>query len=191
MSYANLDQVFHGTSDGAMTKMITKILRDEYGSSGSALKLISRRIRVKERTVKNWYEGNSAPNLDHFVKLVAASPKILEQLLLLCGYDDQANSLKNQRLNHTKTDREIICYSIIFDTNDTPIDIDSFRKLKQRHLWFCSEIGLGNKPNARTLSKHWPIGIATAKRDIALLTRLKLICFVGSKRNGFYVSQTS
>lgn len=191
MSYTNLDQVFHGDSNSDIAKTIARILRDEYGGSNAALKRISNKIDANQRTVKNWYEGNNTPNLEHFIKLVKTSPKMLAHFLLLCGYDDLAKLfiLKNQRVNSVKNGREIVCYSVIFDTNDTNVDMNSFRKLNQRRLWFYSKIGLGNKPNARTLSEFWSVSLTTAKRDIAFLTHLKLVGFVGSKRGGFYVAR--
>ena len=191
MSFTNLDQVFHGNPPDSIPRHISKILRSEYGASGSALKRIGNKINVSQRTVKNWYEGQNTPNLVNFIKLASSSPDMLTLFLLLCGYDDMAKifSLKNQQTTSSKNDFEVVCYSIIFDTNHSGVDINSLSKLHQRRLWFYSEVSMGNKPNAETLSKFWSVSLSTAKRDIAFLTNLKLIGFVGSRRSGFYVSR--
>jgi hypothetical protein len=188
MSFAKMDQVFPEAIEQAIPLIIAGILRDEYAQSGAVVKRIGKEIKVNQRTVKNWYEGHCAPNLTNFIRLVRLYPKILESFLLVCGYEELAKVLADQNNGNYQawSDQKVACYSITFDTTNAFVPGKSYRQLKQRQLWFYTEVLLGHKPTACSLSEFWPISIATAKRDIALLTRLGLICFSGAKRNGYY-----
>jgi hypothetical protein len=190
MSFAKMDQVFPEATEQAMPLIIAGILRDEYAQSGTAVKRIGKDIKVNPRTVKNWYEGHCSPNLTHFIRLIRLSPKMLESFLVVCGYEDVARVLAEQNNDHYRRweEQKVACYSITFDTKNSFLSDNSLRQLKQRQLWFYSEVQLGHKPTARSLSEFWSVSIATAKRDIALLTRLRLIYFSGAKRNGSYAA---
>ena len=190
MSFAKMDQVFPEAPEQAMPLIIAGILRDEYAQSGAAVKRIGKEIGANPRTVKNWYEGHCSPNLAHFIRLVRLSPKILESFLLVCGYEDVARVILEQNIEHCRRweEQKVAFCSITFDTNDTFLSGNSLRQLNRRQLWFYSKVQFGHKPTARSLSELWPTSIATAKRDIALLIRLRLIYFAGAKRNGFYVA---
>ena len=60
------------------------------------------------------------------------------------------------------------------------------RNLNKRQMWFYSEVWQLRKPTAFDIASYWNVGIATARRDIAIVTKLNLIYFVGSRRNGHY-----
>jgi hypothetical protein len=190
MSFAKMDQVFPEATEQAMPLIIAGILRDEYAHSGAAVKKIGREIKVNPRTVKNWYEGHCSPNLTHFIRLARLSPKLLESFLVVCGYEDVARGLAEQNNDQYRTwdGQNVACCCINFDTKNTFLSGNSLRQLKQRQLWFYAEVQLGHKPTARSLTEFWSISIATARRDIALLTRLRLIDFAGAKRYGFYAA---
>lgn len=188
MSFAKMDQIFPEASEQAMPLIIASILRDDYAQVGAAVKRIGKELNANPRTVKNWYEGHCSPNLTHFIRLVRLSPKILESFLVVCGYQDVARVLLEQNNDHCQSwgEQKNACYSITFDTNDTSLSVISLGQLKLRQLWFYSEVQVGHKPTAQFLSEFWSISIATAKRDIAFLIRMRLIEFAGAKRNGFY-----
>ena len=44
----------------------------------------------------------------------------------------------------------------------------------------------GGEPTAHSHARYWGVGVATARRDIALLVDLGLIHFSGAKKNGRY-----
>ncbi len=110
--------------------------------------------------------------------------------MVVCGYEDVTRVLAEQNNDQYRTwdEQKVACYRINFDTKNTFLSGNSLRQLKQRQLWFYTEVQFGHKPTARSLSDFWSISISTARRDIALLTRLCLIDLAGAKRNGFYAA---
>ncbi len=43
---------------------------------------------VRERTVKNWFQGKNSPNGENLVELVRHSDEVLEALLWMAGRED-------------------------------------------------------------------------------------------------------
>ena len=185
-----MDPVFPGEKQEEIAKIIAQILREEYGEVGGAVKKIARKIEANPRTVKNWYEGRRAPSLGNFIAMARTSSKFVELFLQLSGYTDLADVLcaqiKAQKVGRLTLGLEV--YSINFDTIKTQKDLDIFQNLNQRQVRFYFQVRHGNRPTALDMTNFWNIGIATAKRDIAGLIDIGLICFVGSKRNGYYAA---
>ena len=190
MSFSKTDQVFTSISQDEIAELIAKMLRDQYGKSGSARKIIGRKIGVDPRTIKNWYEGKSAPNLAHFITLARRSPVFVEWFLRQSGYDDLAKTLlvRSAMASDAAAAPQLSFYSIKIDPNQFEEHLEVIQNLNQRQVWFYSQLQEGHLVTARDLTEVWQIGSATAKRDIATLVNLGLVSYVGSRRSGFYVS---
>ena len=190
MSFSKTDQVFTEISQDEIAKLIAEMLRDQYGKSGSARKIIGRKIGVDPRTVKNWYEGNSAPNLAHFITLARRSPVFVEWFLRSSGYDHLAETML-ARLKVAADDNAAVrlgFYSIKIDPIKMREHLEVIQNLNQRQVWFYCQLQEGHLVTARDLIEVWEVGSATAKRDIAGLVNLGLVSYVGSRRTGFYVA---
>jgi len=169
---------------------IAQILRQDYADSGAAIKRIERKAKLSPHAIKNWYEGRKVPSLENFILLTKASPRLVEWLLRQTKNDDLADILSAQikSLKAGRTPLEFEFYSINFDTLKSKKNIDILQNLNQRQMCFYSQVRQGCNPTAHDMTDFWNIGIATAKRDIAGLVDAGLICFVGSKRNGYYAA---
>jgi len=77
-------------------------------------------------------------------------------------------------------------YRVIFDPINSIADSRKIADLNLRQLWFVSELQKNSNPNLESIQFRWSVSKETAKRDIAKLRKLKLIRFVGAKRNGRY-----
>lgn len=190
MSFSKTDQVFTPISQEEIAKLIAQMLRDQYGKSGSARKIIGRKIGVDPRTIKNWYEGNSAPNLAHFITLARRSPVFVEWFLRHSGHEDLAEMLlaRSAMAANGCAVPQLAFYSIKIDTDQMEEHLEVIQNLNQRQVWFYSQLQEGHLVTARDLTEVWQVGSATAKRDIATLINLGLVSYVGSRRSGFYVS---
>ena len=130
------------------------------------------------------------PSLENFILLTKASPKLVEWFLRQAGHDDLGDLL-NARTKALKSGNHPLkfeVYGINFDTLKSKKNLDLLQNLNQRQMCFYSQVRQGRKPTAHDMTDFWNIGIATAKRDIAGLVNAGLICFVGSKRNGYYAA---
>lgn len=190
MSFSKTDQVFTGLTQEEIAKLIAEMLRGQYGKSGSARKIIGRKIGVDPRTVRNWYEGNSAPNLAHFITLARRSPVFVEWFLRHSGHDDLAETFlaRSKAAENGSSVPSLEFYSIKIDPINMEEHLEVIQNLNQRQVWFYFQIQQGHLVTARDLVEVWQVGLATAKRDIAGLVNLGLVCYVGSKRAGFYVT---
>lgn len=190
MSYSKMDRVFPIFSQDEIAKIISEILREIYGGKRSSVKAIAAISPVDLRTIKSWYEGRNAPNLSHFLQLCADEPEFLAAILKIINYGDVAQHLMLQeKRKHTlRSVPNIEVYSINFDTIKSADVLDVVRQLGIRQVWFYSQLKKGRQYGVDDIVAFWGVGTATAKRDIADLIRLGLICFVGSKRLGFYVN---
>lgn len=63
-------------------------LQETFGGNGSAIKTVARLTAVKERTVKNWFQGTNGPRGDHLIRLAARSNGILDAVLVMSGRQD-------------------------------------------------------------------------------------------------------
>lgn len=189
MSFHKTAQVFSELTQEEIAKLIAEMLRDQYGKTGSARKIIGRKMGVDPRTVKNWYEGKSAPSLAHFLILARSSPMIASWFLECCGYDALAEILlaRSRVEENGATTPRLEFYSIKIDPIKMKNSLEAIQNLNQRQVWFYGQIQQGKLITVRDLVEIWQIGSATAKRDIAGLVDLELITYVGSKRTGFYM----
>ena len=184
-----MDPVFPSENQEKIAKIISQVLREEYVEVGGAVKRIARKIGANPRTVKNWYEGRRAPSLCNFISMAKTSSKLVKLFLQLSGYTDLADILcaqiKVEKMGGAAVEFEV--YRINFDTIKMQNDLDIFQNLNQRQVRFYFQVRQSNKPTALDMTNFWNIGIATAKRDIAGLINSGLICFKGSRRNGYYI----
>lgn len=188
MSYSKMDRVFPIFSQDEIANIIGEILREIYGEKRSSVKAIAAVSSVDLRTIKSWYEGRNAPNLSHFLQLCADEPEFLAAILKVIDYGDVAQHLmlQEKRKQALRTVPNIEVYSINFDTIKSPDVLDVVRQLGIRQVWFYSQLKKGRRYGVDDIVAFWGVGTATAKRDIADLVRLKLVRFIGSKRNGYY-----
>jgi hypothetical protein len=188
MSYAKKDQVFPSQRDEKIRLSIAHILRDEFSATSSAMKIIAKRIHANPRGVKNWYQGEAAPNLSHFISLASISPSLMCWFLRITGYVDLARRLELKTEGEVPPvgDMEFCFYGIIFDTKKIRGGLTGLQSLNQRQVWFYAEVHKGGEPTAHSHARYWGVGVATARRDIALLVDLGLIHFSGAKKNGRY-----
>ena len=187
MSFSKTDHIIPNSPVQNIKQIIARILRKEYERSGSAHKKIGQKNDINPRTVKNWYEGRCAPNLEHFIALAKTSTELVECFLELIGRVELSTLLRLE--THTMgSDKnlEFEFYKIIFDTIKREGNFDVIRNLNQRQMWFYSEVRQLRKPTASDVASYWNVGHATAKRDIANVIKLNLVYFVGSRRNGYY-----
>lgn len=189
MSHGKKDQVFPSKRDEKIRFSIAEILRDEFSATSSAMKIIAKRIHANPRGVKNWYQGESAPNLSHFIGLASISPSLMCWFLRITGYVDLARRLELKAEGEAlpAEDMEFRFYGITFDTRNIKGGLKGLQSLNQRQAWFYTEVYKGNKPTAHSMARSLGIGLATARRDIARLVHLGLIHFAGAKKNGRYM----
>lgn len=190
MSYSKMDRVFPILSQQKTAQIISDILKGLYEEKRPSVKAIAAVMPADLRTIKSWYEGQNVPNLSHFLQLCMSSPEFLAAILKIIGYSDLARYLMQteKRKKALKVVPTIEVYSINFDAIKSPDLLDVVRQLGIRQVWFYSQLKKGRRYGVDDIVAFWGVGTATAKRDIADLIRLGLICFVGSKRLGFYVN---
>uniref|UniRef100_A0A2A4Z7P5 Uncharacterized protein n=1 Tax=OCS116 cluster bacterium TaxID=2030921 RepID=A0A2A4Z7P5_9PROT len=115
---------------------------------------------------------------------------LVELFLQLSGHTDLVDVLdakiKAEKGRDATVDFEV--YSINFDTIKMQNGLGVFQNLNQRQVRFYFQVRQSENPTALDMVNFWKIGIATAKRDIAGLIDSDLICFIGSKRNGYYIA---
>ncbi len=68
--------------------VIAETLRGTFGGTRVSVKTVMAYTGAGERTVKNWFAGNNAPNGENLVELVRHSDEVLEALLLMAGRED-------------------------------------------------------------------------------------------------------
>lgn len=93
MSFPNTGKVLPRQRDdgGAAVpfkQMISTALLTSLVGVPSAIKLVARWTSANERTVKNWFAGETAPSGDHFLALAANSPAVLAAFLSAIGRQD-------------------------------------------------------------------------------------------------------
>jgi len=76
-------------SDGYdFTTVIAETLREAFGGTARSVKTVMAYTGAGEHTVKNWFEGKSAPNGENLVELMRHSDEVLEVLLMIAGRED-------------------------------------------------------------------------------------------------------
>ncbi|WP_299939757.1 hypothetical protein [uncultured Microbulbifer sp.] len=191
MSYEKKDQFIPSQRDEKIRISIARILREGFSETNSAIKIIAKHIHANPRGVKNWYQGTSAPNLSHFISLASMSPALMCWFLRITGYLDLARwlDLKMEGGAPAMKEIEFRFYGVTFDTENIPGGLKVIQSLNHRQMWLYAEVKKENKPTAQSLSSFWGVGIATARRDISHLIRLRLIYFSGARKTGYYAIQ--
>lgn len=83
------EKSFFPSIDGEpLAVAIAAALKEEFGSTPSALKTIARLTRSNERTVRNWFEGKNSPSAGNLVILMRNSDLILRTVLMLADRHD-------------------------------------------------------------------------------------------------------
>lgn len=77
-------------------------------------------------------------------------------------------------------------YSIRNDTINLILPPRIAQRLNARQLWFLGQLQSRGKGKAEDITTQWGVSIASAKRDIGQLARLKLIRFEGARKTGQY-----
>ena len=180
-----------GSSNIELTsaQSISKILRKDYKSSGSAIKWIARKSGLSEHAIRNWYDAARVPGLDNFIKLTKASPNLINWFLVQVGGEDIADIIDSQNFmkNENEAD-EFDLYRLIFETEGSSHLLKKVQKLTLRQLWFYSQIKKGCKVTHHDLINTFDVARATAYRDISELMQLGLICKVGCGKNEYYAT---
>lgn len=78
----------------AFPKLIADALHDEWGSSLSSRKIISRITNANERAVKNWFEARNGPSGENLVELMRHSDAVLEAMLFASGRGGRLQAIK-------------------------------------------------------------------------------------------------
>lgn len=69
----------------AFPKLIADALHNEWGSSPSSRKIISRITSANERAVKNWFEARNGPSGEKLIELIRHSDAVFEAILAASG----------------------------------------------------------------------------------------------------------
>ncbi len=198
MSSANMDQLFLKKFRNNVANEIAKFLRYEHENEGAAIKRIGASIKKELdevrsfRTVRNWYEGRCCPNLYSFITLAKAYPGLILLFLNLCNRSDLAILVSTyEKVIKTKEDHpQVQIYKVDFDILNQEKNWEAILDINMRQIWFYEQLKEGQKISAKHLAHFGKVGIATARRDIQKLKNLGLVCFVGARKNGYYIAIT-
>lgn len=175
---------------------VAEILRHEYEGIASPVKNISLKTGVAPATIKKWYSGQNPPRLAHFLILAQNYPPILQILLEAIGGPDLWDAFtllgsKLKTVQNSKMEREARIYSaekLHYKYRDATANQ---RQAEQRQIWFLEQIQQGQQPNSNDLMARWKVSSRTAKSDIAAMINLRLIEFIGARKNGIYILKIS
>ena len=173
-----MDPEFHNN----LNIEISTILKGKYDQKPSSLKTLARNLKMNPRVVKNWYEGTRVPSLENFIKLCQVIPELKNMFDRKCLIGNDIDVFKN-----SKNGLEFEIYTINFDSIKSHKKFVKLQNLNQRQIWFYSQIHERKRNiKANDIVSKYAVSIATAHRDIKILTNLKLIKFIGSKKTGYY-----
>lgn len=82
----------------AFPKIIAAALHQEWGSSISSRKLVSRITGANERAVKNWFEARNAPSGENLVELMRYSEAVCEGILAAAGRRGHLQAIKLEEI---------------------------------------------------------------------------------------------
>ena len=197
MSVLKKDQVFPikttAISDAELATIVADALRHDFGDTPSAIKQIGRLTNANLRAIKNWYGARNTPSSGHLLLLARSSPSILEFILKQVGGDDLLDAFhllgnkSKEEMMSLKSANEHKIYSIKSDTINLSLPPRIAQRLNARQLWFLTQLQNNAGGKAEDISTQWGVSVASAKRDIAEVTRLKLIRFEGARKTGRYI----
>ena len=172
--------------------LIANALRAIHPNENAAVKRISRKTRIEIRTIEKWFQATNIPNTKHLLLLMRHYPEVREAISRFVCTDGMRQQMIDPQ-NDNRTDEFSVqnfdpfhIYRVIFDPINSIADLRKISDLNLRQLWFVSELQQSSNPNSESIQARWSVSRETAKRDISKLRKLKLIHFVGAKRNGRY-----
>ena len=156
-----------------------------------------RQTDASERSVKHWLAGQHGPDTVYFLRLVVSSPVIRAFVLGLIE-GPAANSL-----THTVDRFALAAAREAYVTGETvvrssatigpegdlkrdPTNVPDISELTERHRWFLAQVEAGGRCGAKEIVLDWEVSLKTARRDIRLLQKVKLLEYLGSRRRGRY-----
>ena len=87
-TFPNSSDRIMSSDDYDFTAFIAETLRDAFGDSGKAVKMVMAYTGAGERTVKNWFQAKNGPNGANLIELVRHSDEVLEAVLFLSGREE-------------------------------------------------------------------------------------------------------
>lgn len=175
--------------DRAISRLVSKTLREAHRNSSAALKHIARTTQLNALTIRKWYEGKNPPDAAHLLILMAHYPDLLCGILQLIdrtksvGSNSQITTPKKTENCHTETHAE---HKIWGDIPVTPSATKNSVMLNQRQLWFIEQVRARHRCTSKDIERRWSVTNRTAKRDIAALVAVGAIRFVRSGQSGYY-----
>ena len=172
--------------------LIANALREIHPNENAAVKRISRRTGIEIRTIESWFQSRNTPNIKNLLLLMRHYPEIRETVINITDSSIDRQTSFNDELPENIGEPTggsfdpFHIYRVIFDPINSIADTRKISDLNLRQLWFVNEMHNGSNPNSESIQARWSVSRETAKRDIAKLRKLKLIRFVGAKRNGQY-----
>jgi hypothetical protein len=172
--------------------LISNVLRNVHSNESAAVKRISRKTGIEIRTIESWFQARNTPNAKNLLLLMRHYPEMREAVMKITRnsidehitFDNKSAKKVGKQTGNNFDPFQV--YRVIFDPINSVADSRKISDLNLRQLWFLNEIHNGSNPNSESIQARWPVSKEIAKRDIAKLRRLKLICFVGAKKNGRY-----
>lgn len=172
--------------------LIANALREIHPNENAAVKRISRKTGIEIRTIEGWFQSRNMPNTKHLLLLMQHYSEVREAVSRFV-YPESETPQNISTQNDSRSDGfsaqnfdPFHIYRVIFDPINSIADSRKISDLNLRQLWFVSELHNSLNPNPESIRARWSVSKETAKRDIAKLRQLKLIRFVGAKRNGRY-----
>jgi hypothetical protein len=100
--HSNLDRESPEILEKIITKNVSRIIHENYGQHKSAIKVISKKMGINTRAVRNWYDAMNAPNCAHLVILARFIPDIVKEFLELAGRVDIWNAYQEKMYGKSK-----------------------------------------------------------------------------------------
>lgn len=182
-------------SDQMIAEHVSAALRQEHFNISAALKHIEGITSIPAKTASKWYKGKYAPKSRHLLTLAAHYPEVLQAVCELMGMGDlwrQAVRLgaveamrarlneRWEKWNKSSMERDKFVHIRVRVAAHTAV------QLNQRQLWFLGQLQQGYKVHTGDLVDSWQVHIKTARRDVAGLLEVKLICAIKDGRQQWY-----
>lgn len=187
MSALKTDPVFLGQnkeiSSQVLGRIVAHALRKDFGQHPSSIKKIGQATNANLRTIKNWYEGRSAPSSSHFILLARCSPTIRKFLFShIFGRDFWGDFELIQNVSLTAN----IAFSMNGYSVHNHVTINGTITLNERQKWFLLVLQNERNAAAKNIVEKWGVSFRTARRDIQGLKDDGRIEYRGSKKSGHY-----
>ncbi len=178
--------------DHELKEIVSIFLYKEFGNSFRISKNIAKKNDANLHTIKNWLKAKNTPSAWHLLNL-ARSCKSLRKFIeeYLSGRNiweafEAADNTIQEDFQSIKSMQESENNGADICTIKISIPFKCARKLHSRRLWIYSEIQKGVRIKVSDVCKTWNVCKRTAISDFNTLKRIKLIAYMGSKRNGSY-----